>query len=244
MHTQKNTFFCFSPFVMFSTFLIEIASAIYIMFRYQMDTTAKLVTILLANLAIFQLAEYMVCEGAFYISSLDWARLGYAAITILPPLALHIGLQITQKKNTVLQSAAYGSAAIFMCFFLFVGHGMQAQQCLGNYVIFEIAPYAVIPYTIYYYGWLFIGVSLAWRVHDTQIEDKRKKALVWLTIGYLSFMIPTILVNIINPETVSGIPSIMCGFAIIMALILTVKVSPLVLHEKDTNKQTATSKNT
>ena len=225
--------YCFSPLVMMVTFLIEAGAALYVIFKYRMTRAAQLITALLGALATFQLAEYMVCEGAFFFSSLDWARLGYAAITILPPLAIHLGLTIAKRKNTPLLAAAYGSAVVFMTFFLFVGQGMQSQQCLGNYVIFEIAPYASLPYGIYYQGWLIIGVVLAWRAHYQMKDSNLRKALVWLVIGYLSFMVPSLAVFLLNPQTAAGLPSIMCGFAVLMALTLLFKVAPLVL--KDTN---------
>jgi hypothetical protein len=232
MNNKKGLYlFCFSPMVMLATFIIEVGAALYTIFKYRMDRTAQLITAMLGSLALFQLAEYMVCQGAFLLSSLEWARLGYAAITILPPLGIHMGLQIAKKKNTPLLAAAYGSAASFMIFFLFIGQGMQAQQCLGNYVIFTIAPYAVLPYFFYYYGWLIAGVHLAWRAHYQISDEKHKKALVWLVVGYLSFMVPTMIVNMISPASIAGIPSIMCGFAVLMALTLLFKVSPLVLQD-------------
>lgn len=224
---------------MLATFIIESGAALYTIFKYRMDRAAQLITALLGFLAVFQLAEFMVCEGAFLLSSLEWARLGYAAITILPPLGIHLGLQIAKKRNTPLLAAAYGSAAAFMLFFLFVGPGMQSQQCLGNYVLFTIAPYAVIPYFFYYYGWLIAGVHLAWRAHYHMTDTKRKKALVWLVVGYLSFMVPTLIVNMMSPATIQGIPSIMCGFAVLMALTLLFKVSPLVLQDNHPAKKTA-----
>ncbi len=234
MNKKKSFYlYCFSPLVMLTTFLIEICAALYTLFRYKLDRIAQLIIAMLGFLSLFQLAEYMVCEGAFMLSSLDWARLGYASITILPPLGIHMGLQIAKKKNSALLAAAYGSAAIFATFFLFVGHGMQSQQCLGNYVIFSIAPYAAIPYGIYYYGWLVTGVLLAWHGRTRIANGNHKKALAWLVFGYLSFMVPTTVANMINPATIAAIPSIMCGFAIIMALTLLFKVSPLVLEEKD-----------
>jgi hypothetical protein len=236
---KSLTLYCFSPMVMLATFIIEAGAALYTIFKYRMDRTAQLITAMLGFLATFQLAEYMVCEGAAILSSLEWARLGYAAITILPPLGIHMGLQIAKKKNTPLLFAAYGSAAVFMIFFLFVGQGMQSQQCLGNYVLFTIAPYAVMPYFFYYYGWLIAGIHLAWRAHYNMTDMKRRKALVWLVIGYLSFMVPTLIVNMISPATIQGIPSIMCGFAVLMALTLLFKVSPLVLQDNHTAKKTA-----
>ena len=177
----------------------------------------------------------MVCVGALGISSLEWAKLGYVAITILPPLALHLGMNIAKRENPKLLAAAYGSAAMFITFFLFIGHGIESQQCLGNYVIFKIAPYASIPYGIYYQGWLVVGVALAWREYMKIKDHSHRKALMWLVIGYLSFMVPSYAVTLISRQALAGLPSIMCGFAVLMALNLLFKVAPLILKENNTH---------
>jgi hypothetical protein len=226
-------FYCFSPLIMLTTFIIEGGGALFLMYRYRRDMAAKLIVSMLSFLALFQLAEYMVCDKALVISSLDWARVGYVAITILPPIGIHLGLTIAQKKNPYLLKAAYGSALIFMAFFLFVGHGLQSQECLGNYIIFRTAPYAVLPYTVYYYGWIILGARMFLQFREQTKESERKQALKWLAIGYMTFMVPTTIVNIIDPATISGIPSIMCGFAVMMALCLIFKVAPLILDDTD-----------
>jgi len=229
--TKSIRFYCFSPLVMITTFLIEGFAAGYVLWRYRKDMIAKLIVMTLASLAFFQLAEYMVCENAFFLSSLDWARLGYVAITMLPPLGLHLGSVIAQKKTGMLIKIAYTNAAAFIIFFLFIGNGMQAEKCLGNYVIFTIAPHASLPYGIYYHGWLLTGISLFWRARQQIKNVARKQALTWLVIGYCSFMVPTLIINFVNPETIHGIPSIMCGFAVLFAFSLLFKVAPLMLKK-------------
>ncbi|GEM_PF-4205541 len=42
----------------------------------------------------------------------------------------------------------------------------------------------------------------------------------------LAFIVPTTAVNLINPATLAGIPSIMCGFAVLLAIILAGEVLP------------------
>ena len=227
--------YCFSPLVMMTTFLIEFGSALYILYRYRMDTNARLITTMLGCLAIFQFAEYMICQSAFFLSSLDWAKIGYMAITILPPLGIHLGLTIAKQKNTQILAAAYGSAGLFMSYFLFIGQGIQASKCLGNYVIFDIASNAVLPYGVFYYGWLFTGMYLFWNYKDQIVSTERKQALTWLTYGYLSFLVPSTVVTLLDPSTMRAVPSVMCGFAVLMALCLLFKVAPLVL--KDSNSQ-------
>lgn len=211
---------------MITTFVIEIACAIYVIARYKLTPISRLAVAVLIGLAVFQLAEFNVCEGSWGVDSLTWARIGYVAITLLPPLGLHLATRIAGIKQPLLVGGAYMVAVAFAGIFLFVGHGMRGQECLGNYVIFEIAPWAVWPYAAYYYGLLLItvGVTLyqAMRVKARNV----KAALIALAIGYAAFMVPTTFVNVVDPTTIAGIPSIMCGFAVILALILTGIVIP------------------
>lgn len=227
---KTDRLYCFSPPIMIITFLLEMIFAVYVLYRYKLTPVSRIAVAILIALATFQFAEYNVCVGGWGVDSLTWARVGYVAITLLPPLGLHLAMVIAGKKQPWLIVAAYASAAVFTWIFLFVGHGMTGEQCLGNYVIFSIAPWAVWPYTIYYYGWLLftVGYSLLAASH---LAGAKGGALVALAVGYMSFILPTTAVNIIDPTTLSGVPSIMCGFAVILALILTIKVVPLAHQE-------------
>ncbi len=223
---KTDRLYCFSPPIMIITFLLEVGFALYTILRYKLTPVSRLAVALLVGLAVFQLAEYNICEGAWGVDSLTWARIGYVAITLLPPLGLHLATVIAGKKLPLVVGMAYGSAALFAYFFLFVGQGMTGEQCLGNYVIFSVAPWAIIPYTIYYYGWLFVTVLYS-LYQAMKKKGPIKSALTALAVGNLAFIIPTTAVTIIDPSTIAGIPSIMCGFAIILALLLTLKVVPL-----------------
>ncbi len=212
---------------MIATCVIEVACAIYVAVRYKMTPISRLAMAILVGLAVFQLAEYNVCEGSWGVNSLTWARIGYVAITLLPPLGLHLATKIAGQKQRLLIICAYGTAAIFAYIFLFAGQGMTSQECLGNYVIFHIAHWAALPYVIYYYGWLLVSVGYAVFISTKKkIKAHKRQALVALTAGYLAFILPTTAANIVDPSTIAGIPSIMCGFAVILALILTGAVLP------------------
>jgi len=225
-YLKTDTLYCFSPPVMIATFIIEIACAVYTIFRYKLTPVSRLVVAMMIGLAVFQLAEYNVCEGSWGIDSLTWARVGYVAITLLPPLGMHLATKLANQKRPVLVAFSYVSAAIFAYIFLFVGHGMQSQQCLGNYVIFTIAPWAITPYAIYYYGWLMAAVTYSWQAGKTMVLESKKKALYALALGYLAFIVPTTAANLISHETIAGIPSIMCGFAVLLAIVVTTVVMP------------------
>jgi hypothetical protein len=224
-YLKTDKLYCFSPPVMIATFFIEIICAIYVLFKYKVAPIPRLAILILVGLAVFQLAEYNVCEGAWGVDSMMWARIGYVAITLLPPLGIHLATKLTGEKRSFLVGSAYASAAAFAIIFLFIGHGMQSHACLGNYVIFAIAPWATDLYSIYYYGWLAVGVGYAWHAGKAVVTNRRQ-ALQALAVGYLAFIVPTTIVNLVDPSTIEGIPSVMCGFAVIWAIILTMVVLP------------------
>jgi hypothetical protein len=214
--------YCFSPPVMIATFIIEIALALWAMYRYKLDEVGKVVVALLVLLAAFQLAEFNVCEGSWIDPTLA-SRFGYAAITMLPPLGIHLVYALAGVKKRPLLKLAYVAAAAFIAFFLFVGPALSGHECLGNYVIFQMIPESTWVYTVYYYGLIIAGI---WLCFTLQAQLKLWSALTGMAVGYLALMVPTTIVNFIDYHTIEGIPSIMCGFAMLLALALALWVLP------------------
>lgn len=210
--------------------------AVYTLWRYKLEPVTRLIVLSLAMLALFQLCEYYDCTG-WGVTATDWSRLGYAAITTLPPLGLHLLHRLAGKREGKAVAVAYLSMVGFIGYFLLMPHVFQGYQCTGNYVIFQLSQHASWAYSIYYYGWLFtaIGLGMRW---SNQLSQKGKKVLLrlrtvqGLVIGYLVFLVPTALANTVRPETRSGIPSIMCGFAVLFALILTFYILPRSTHAR------------
>jgi hypothetical protein len=231
MRKQPLRLYCFSPPVMLATFLVEITFAFYMVWRYKMTPVTRLILGLLVCLATFQATEYAIC-GGFGIEGNLYSRLGYGAITLLPPLGLHLAYAITGRKFNGLLAAAYASCGAFLWYFLFATQAISGQTCYANYAVFNTHQGSTILYTLYYYGWLFVsaGLALNWAAKS---EKRVKAALTGLAFGYASFIIPTTLANIIDPATISGIPSIMCGFAVILAFLLVGKVAPSSIETKE-----------
>lgn len=210
---------------MISTFVIEIAALLYVLMRYKMSLSAKLTAYLLFFLALFQFAEYNVCEGAI-LSGNTWSQIGFASITMLPPLGLHLNHVIAGKKFNWLIAGAYLSGAVLIASFLFFEGLFTGNVCTGNYIIFSLAAPTGKIFGLYYYGWLIAGIATSARFAMEEKKERIRTALWWQAAGYVSFVAPTAIVNSLNPQTVNGIPSIMCGFAVIYAIILTTMVVP------------------
>lgn len=217
--------YCFSPPVMMATFIIEIFLAIHTIWKYKMSNVTRLAVAVLVALAVFQLAEYFVCEGTPFMDSVAWAKVGYIAITLLPPLGMHLIASIAGDTRRWPYLLAYACGAGMISFFLFATNGLTGSVCMGNYVIFQQHPGVTVWYALYYYGFLLLAMGYALylaRAAKPHIATSLKA----LTIGYASFIVPTTFVNIINPETIKGIPSIMCGFAVLLAVMIAGRVLP------------------
>ena len=222
---KETTFYCFSPPVMLATFFVEIALIVYTLWRYKLTNITRLIVAILGFLAFFQLAEYMVC-GGMGVSGDNWARSGFVAITMLPPLGIHLANEIAGKRHRKLVWFAYGLSALFVGFFLVVTNSIEHKVCGGNYIIFNLTQNINWLYATYYYGLLVTGVAYCWTQANRTKKANVAKALRFLAAGYVLFMGPTITVNLLDPATISGIPSIMCGFAVVLAFTTVFFVAP------------------
>ncbi len=214
---------------MLATCLIESVLAVYTLVRYKFDTYGKLAITLLLALAVFQLCEYHVC-GGWGVRASGWSRVGYVAITLLPALGLHLLYVLAGKPRRRLVVGAYASMAAFILYFTAVPRVFQSYACTGNYVIFQIGMKPAIAYGLYYYGWIAAAIVLGIRwANELRRKGRgrpRSLAIQALVLGYLVFLVPTALANSIKPETRRGIPSIMCGFAVLFAFILALYILP------------------
>lgn len=225
---------------MLATFVFEMAAAGWALFRYKKSESRSLIIYILLALAFFQAAEFMVC-GGFGFTGVAWARFGYVAITLLPPLGLHLTYKISGKKVGALVQSAYFTMIAFIAYYLFATNGVSEGFCRDNYSVFNMPQITSWIYALYYYGWLIVALIVGFK---TIFSVKRQaiilpreqiSALKWLMFGYVAFMLPTTMVNIVKPETIEGIPSIMCGFAVIMAAVLLLAVAPKILVKKSKN---------
>jgi len=233
MQNKKPGIFfgCFSPAVMIATFAIEIIFAVYTFAKHRDKFWGKIIILILIALAIFQLAEYQVCGD---VDQLMWARVGYIAITLLPPLGITLSHIIAKKSlNTLLHKLSWVLALILIFIFGFMPVQQIAPVCGGNYVIFKYK-YLLINgflYGAYYFGLLFANVFINYKWAKSA-NKLTKRLLYAFIIGYTAFIVPTLVVNLADPATIYGIPSIMCGFAVSWALVLTLYIRPNIAKRK------------
>ncbi|HSX46166.1 MAG TPA: hypothetical protein VLG27_04160 [Candidatus Saccharimonadia bacterium] len=243
MRERKATVLnCFSPPVMIATMVTEASLAVYTIWRYAMTPITRLITLLLVCLATFQLAEYSVCTGLGGLTPENWSRLGFVAIAALPALGLHTLHVLAGKPGRRLLMVNYAMMGAFVLAFLAFPNVFDNYQCTGNYVIFHLRPRFGGIYYLYYFGWLFTAIGLAWKwlrelKEQDHKEQTKRETLKAMIAGYLVFLVPVTVANAVNPSSRAGIPSIMCGFAVLLALVLGFYILPRVGEPKALTKQ-------
>jgi len=220
---RRDILGCFSPPIMIATMAVELAFAVWTAWRYRVSAASRLLVLTYVMLAIFQMAEFEVCAGpdVFHMVA---SRLGYVAITLLPPLGIHLAYVLAGVHNRLIIWPAYLGALTFSIVYLATG-AITGDRCQGNYVIFHVGDQLSWAYGFYYYGWLLVGIILAWRLRR-RLGRGRQHVLLWLMIGYLTFLVPTTIANFLARDTLAAIPSVMCGFAVLFAFILAIKIAP------------------
>jgi len=221
---------CFSPPVMLATLAIETALALYTIWRYNMTVIVRLAVVMLLALATFQLAEYFVCTGIGSMAA-PWSRVGFVAITALPPLGLHMIHVLAGKPRRRLVYGGYAVMVLFMGSFLFSPGIFTGHVCTGNYVIFQFTANITGVYSVYYFGWILVGMGLGFRWANElkakgKASIKQLQTVQGLILGYLVFLVPSALSMAVNPAVRRGIPSVLCGFAVLLALILAFYILP------------------
>ena len=205
---------------MLVTFFAEWALAAWVYARYRMDRVGSSVFALLVLLGTFQLAEYVIC---LVEPSKAVAIFGYWAITFLPPLGIRLATTLAERDEQVARYSLF-LAVVWCLLFAILPFSITTVACTGNYTILTLAHPAGLLYGVYYFGLIGIGMMYTYQAMISQ--SKMSRAAQWLFAGYAAILIPTVLVNIINAATRIAVPSIMCGFALLLALILAFGVLP------------------
>lgn len=222
---------CFSPQVTLATFVVEWSLAYYAYAKYHLTRFNKIIISTLLLLGGFQLMEYLICKTQH---QLVWARLGFVMVTWLPVLGLHATYLMDKavkdirayQVSRVLTVLGYAGAMIWSGLFMVYSPVIVATGCTPYYVyfIYELRLYWAA------YGF-FYGVYLLWALMHMFIifghrDSPLRRAGLWLAIGYLSFILPTFFVTTVFPWTNIGFPSVLCGFAIFLSIIMTKVVLP------------------
>lgn len=212
---------------MLATLLLELSLGVYVLLRFKLNQKGRIILALIICLAVFQAAEYFVCtQSGFAVAA---SRLGYVAVTLLPPLGLYLMSLLTTPLAKLTKVLLMAITTTLITYFAVAPNAFQGYVCTGNYVIFQIGSWQAWVYALFYYSLLAAAIWRGSMQKQAKPSEDNALAIQWLLVGYLVFIVPVAVLVVFQPDSRDAIPSIMCGFAVTLAIILAAKLAPLVM---------------
>jgi len=171
---------------------------------------------ILALLQLHQLSEFLICIG---VGANITARIAYVIITFLPPTGYFLCTRIVGWKFHDYW-LGFAAALGLSIYYLSVPGSVDLLDCNPLYANYSNDISTI--YGIFYMGILVYSIlfTLAHMIFRRDKVNNRIGAI--MIIGYLSFLAPMYLMVWIGSSFGLAIPSIMCKYALLLAVILGV----------------------
>jgi len=169
---------------------------------------------LITLLQLYQLSEFLICINVGVDIT---ARIAYVIITFLPPTGYFLCTRIVNWKFPDYWIGFAGALALSI-YYLSVPGSVTLVDCNPLYANYDYnisTIYGIFYMGIIVYSILFLVAHLIFRREN--IESKF--SLIMIT-GYISFLAPMYLMVWIDTSWAKVIPSVMCKYALLLAVIL------------------------
>jgi hypothetical protein len=198
-------------------FIIEFGFLLVIVIKNRNHPQFIWIVLLMIFLQLYQLMEFFLCIG---IEPNIVGRLGLLAITFLPPLGVLLTSDVCHLKHWINWSGILVGIGLSL-FYVIVPNAFTFQTCNPFYATYAY-PLGNF-YGIFYFGyigWAFVLLIIKF-IRNRGISQKNtNKKATYILIGYLSFLLPMGVTLIIDTSTIDALESIMCKYAILLAITL------------------------
>jgi hypothetical protein len=212
---------CFTPLISISVALIEFCLAAILIAFFPKTNLRNFFALIIVLLGFYQLTEFMLCTSS---NPLFWARLGFITYTFLPAVALHTTIKFVNKKSNFLLIYLVPVIASIIAFSFKIITSASCQrffvetQNIFSQIKTPINEISFFAYCSYYFGFT-IASCLIFYNHFKKEKNKVKKEIDLVQVsGILLMTIPTLTFIIIFPFLGKRFPSVLCGFAIFVAV--------------------------
>lgn len=211
----------YSPVLSTLTAIFEIVAAVYALIGPGRRPIIHATAAILLILAAYQILEMVICMMPETHPFLP--HLAFIVITWLPPTGLLLINRIksrTSRAMNVFVSMMYGLAVIIILWISLDKHFVTETICTIVFARYSNPVSQYVLYCIFYWMGLLCMIILS----ATGIKSERNLHLRNLQkqvlIGTASFIIPSIITLQFMPEKEGAAPSILCHFALLLAIFL------------------------
>lgn len=221
----------YSPILAIVTGSLEIAAAVFFIIKIRKNINSSgLIIIILFLLAGYQILEALNCSSMFYGRL---TRLAFTDITWLPAISLFYIAK--QQKKQMFRNISYIyliMALLFSIWYMLITESLALSHCRNVIALYYTHNPMYAIYSIYYQSGLLLMILIPAIVTSTLSDVKHQKNLRDFQIGVIAFVIPSIITGLITWIHPHSMPSIMCHFAVLLAVFLVRILHRETLSEK------------
>ena len=206
---------CFAPYISLSTFVIEVLLAIFFFVKNPKDKLNRIVAIISLGLGLYQLNEFLICITKVPVFTI----LAMSVTAILPALAISFALVVWKKKlNSMWMMLIYSPAIFFIIMFSVNTYLNNSAQCMSVFVQYPDSGLIGRFFELYYFVYI-LGAAALFNfssTHSKSVPEKRISQLGLLSM--FIFPVPTFIFLIFLPSLEVQFASILCEFALLLAI--------------------------
>ena len=212
----------YSPGLAMATALFEIAVAVWALRGPGERSIIRTTGAILLLLATYQVIEVSICANTAAAGFLP--RLAFIAVTWLPPLGLLLIAKLHRPRSRLAYGNAYSMLALALgvVVWIVLDKGFVSSSVCSALFARYTNP---MPRFTLYSGFYWLGL-LGMIVHSGYgvrvcRDPHRRRLLFQVFAGTTAFVLPALVVSRYVAPAEGALPSVMCHFALILAVFLT-----------------------
>jgi hypothetical protein len=231
----------YSPALAIATALFEITVALWAFVGSGEKFIIRTTSLILVLLAGYQLTEVGICANTAAAGFLP--RLAFIIVTWLPPLGLLLIAGLHRPRSRLMDGTATTmlAAALAIVAWIAIDRSfVHASVCSAVFARYTSIMPRFMVYSGFYWAGLLGMILFSGYGARTCVDQHRRRMLRYVFMGTLAFVLPSLAVSWYVPPTEGALPSIMCHFALLLAISLTrmIYVERKETEEQDTSPAT------
>ena len=216
----------YSPVLAIATAIFEISVAIWALRGPGRKPIIRTTSAILLLLAAYQLVEVLVCSRAPVVGFMP--QMAFIVVTWLPPLGLLLIALLSPSQAPVNYAVSYFMLAVALSIVIWIAFDdrfVSDSVCNIVYAKYSSPLPRFRIYAWFYWLGLFGMIALSALGMKNSDDRRQQRLLKYVLMGSLGFIVPAVIVNRFVAPAQGALPSVMCHFALILAVFLAKLIS-------------------
>lgn len=211
----------YSPALAIATAIFEVSVAVWALRGPGRKPIIRTTSAILLVLAAYQIVEVLICSRAPMAGFMP--QMAFIVVTWLPPLGLLLIAQLSPSQSHVNYAVSYFMLAVALTIVIWIAFDdrfVSDSVCNIVYAKYSNPLPRFRIYSWFYWLGLFGMVALSALGVRNSNNPGQQRLLKSVLIGSVGFIIPALIVTQFVAPAEGALPSLMCHFALILAISL------------------------